>query len=150
LTSTVAIAISPSTGSLDPSFYPMPLDFQKARNWLSQFDFHNLFIDELGWKQPSSQKVESLEVEGTSYERKRIAEMAGVPVLEITSTDGEIPKADDRTKIHKAISEVVSLENLLIFVNGDRTRSLWYWAKRDRKPMPARKLMSVISLLICC
>jgi len=94
--------------------------------------------------------VESLEVEGTSYQRKRIAEMAGVPVLEITSTDGEIPKADDRTKIHKAISEVVSLENLLIFVNGDRTRSLWYWAKRDRKPMPARKLMSVISLLICC
>ena len=109
----------------------MPLDFQKARDWLNQFDFHNLFIDELGWKQPSSQKVESLEVEGTSYERKRIAEMAGVPVLEITSTDGEIPKADDRTKIHKAISEVVSLENLLIFVNGDRTRSLWYWAKRD-------------------
>lgn len=70
-------------------------------------------------------------MEGTSYERKRIAEMAGVPVLEITSTDGEIPKADDRTKIHKAISEVVSLENLLIFVNGDRTRSLWYWAKRE-------------------
>ena len=109
----------------------MPLDFQKARNWLNQFDFHNLFIDELGWKQPSRQKVESLEVEGTSYQRKRIAEMAGVPVLEITSTDGEIPKADDRTKIHKAISEAVSLENLLIFVNGDRTRSLWYWAKRD-------------------
>jgi hypothetical protein len=110
----------------------MALDFQKARDWLSKFDFHNLFIDELGWNQPSSQKVvESLEVEGANYERRRIAEMAGVPVLEITAADGEIPKAEDRTKIHKEISEAVSLENLLIFVNGDRTRSLWYWAKRE-------------------
>lgn len=109
----------------------MALDFQKARDWLSQFDFHNLFIYELGWKQPSSQKVESLEVDGTCYERKRIAEMAGVPVLEITAADGEIPKAEDRTKIHKEISEAVSIENLLLFVNGDRTRSLWYRAKRD-------------------
>lgn len=110
----------------------MPLDFQKARDWLSQFDFHNLFIDELGWNQPSSQKVvESLSIEGITYERRRIAEMAGVPVLEITAANGEIPKADDRTRIHKEISEAVSIENLLLFVNGDRTRSLWYWAKRE-------------------
>ncbi|MGB7441722.1 MAG: RNA-binding domain-containing protein, partial [Coleofasciculaceae cyanobacterium] len=35
-----------------------------------------------------------------------------------------------RTAIHKEITEKIA-ENLLIFVDKERTRSLWYWVKRE-------------------
>lgn len=109
----------------------MPLNFQKAKDLLYSFDFHQLFIEEMGWNQPSTDRTESVVVEEVTYERRRIAEMSEVPIFEITAPDGEIPSGDVRLKIYKEISEGVSLENLLIFINGDRTRSLWYWAKRE-------------------
>ncbi len=91
---------------------------------------NNIFIDELGWSQPSSSRSEQLEIEGQIYMRTRIAEMSGVPVFEITATDGDIPTADTRLEIYKAIAQQFA-ENLLIFINQNRTRSLWYWAKRE-------------------
>ncbi|MGF1566494.1 MAG: hypothetical protein ACFCVD_00180 [Nodosilinea sp.] len=109
----------------------MPLDFfQKANNLLYDFNFHGLFIEEMGWNQPVSRRPEPVTVEEVTYERSRIAEMAEVPVFEVTAPDGEIPSGELRAKIYKAIAENFA-ENLLIFVNGDRTRSLWYWAKRE-------------------
>lgn len=56
--------------------------------------------------------------------------MSGVPVFEITATDGEIPTADTRLAIYQAIAQQFA-ENLLIFIDQDRNRSLWYWAKRE-------------------
>ncbi|NJR59852.1 MAG: hypothetical protein HC769_14035 [Cyanobacteria bacterium CRU_2_1] len=108
----------------------MPVNFQNARNLLYEFRLHDLFIDELGWSQPSSARPEELEIEGQTYSRIRIAEMSGVPVFEITATDGEIPTADTRLEIYRAIAQQFA-ENLLIFINQNRTRSLWYWAKRE-------------------
>jgi type I restriction-modification system DNA methylase subunit len=108
----------------------MAIDFQRSRDFLSDFDFHNLFIEELGWSRPSSNRAESVMVEEVTYQRQRIAEMADVPVFEVTAPDGEIPLGEARLKVYKAIAESFA-ENLLIFVNGDRTRSLWYWAKRE-------------------
>ncbi|QYO67835.1 hypothetical protein [Leptolyngbya sp. 7M] len=112
------------------SFSIMPLNFQNARNLLYEFRLRNLFIDELGWSQPSSSRSEPLEIEGQIYTRTRIAEMSGVPVFEITATDGDIATADTRLEIYKAIAQQFA-ENLLIFIDQNRTRSLWYWAKRE-------------------
>ena len=134
----------------------MPVDFQQARRLLDAFDFHTLFIELFGWQQPTSDRVEHLEVENARFERKRIAQMAEVPIFELTSADGEIPSGELRAKIHKEIAEGVSLENLLIFVNANRTRSLWFWAKREGskfyprtdtyiKGQPADLLLSKIS-----
>jgi hypothetical protein len=108
----------------------MPLNFQTAKDLLYAFDFHRLFIEAMGWNQPVSRRPEPVTVEEVTYERSRIAEMAEVPVFEVTAPDGEIPNGELRAKIYKAIAENFA-ENLLIFVNGDRTRSLWYWAKRE-------------------
>jgi hypothetical protein len=104
--------------------------FKQAKDRLSEFDFHRLFIEVLGWNQPSNDRAEPVVVEDITYERQRIAEMSAVPVFEVTAPDGDIPKGEERAKIYKAIAESFA-ENLLIFVNGDRTRSLWYWAKRE-------------------
>ena len=108
----------------------MPFNSDKAQDRLYEFKLQELFILELGWSQPASRNPESLEVEGQTYQRSQIAQMSGVPIFEITSPDGDIPTAEIRNAIYKAIAEQFA-ENLLIFVNQQRTRSLWYWAKRD-------------------
>ena len=134
----------------------MSVDFQQARRLLDDFDFHTLFIELFGWQQPASDRVEQMEVENARFERKRIAQMSEAPIFEITSADGEIPSGERRAKIYREISAGVSLENLLIFVNANRTRSLWFWAKREGskfyprtdtyiKGQPADLLLSKIS-----
>lgn len=108
----------------------MPFNSDKAQDRLYEFKLQELFILELGWSQPASRNPESLEMEGQTYQRSRIAQMAGVPIFEIASPDGDIPTAEICNAIYKAIAEQFA-ENLLIFVNQSRTRSLWYWAKRE-------------------
>src|SRR5689334_11793516 len=108
----------------------MPLDFHRTRDLLYEFNFGELFIDVLGWAQPSTKKAVSLDVEGQIYYYKRIAEVSGVVIFEVTAEDGEIPEAKQRAAIHKEITERIA-ENLLIFVDEKRTRSLWYWVKRE-------------------
>lgn len=108
----------------------MPLDFHRTRDLLYDFNFGELFIDVLGWAQPSTKKAVLLDVEGQIYHYKRIAEVSGVVIFEVTAEDGEIPEAKQRAAIHKEITERIA-ENLLIFVDEKRTRSLWYWVKRE-------------------
>lgn len=108
----------------------MTLNFERTRNYLYDFRFKDVFIEELGWFQPSSTRVESLEIEGKNYKYFRIAEAAKVAIFEVTAKDGEIPEAAIRKAIQSEIESRVA-ENLLIFVDGERTRSLWYWVKRE-------------------
>ena len=108
----------------------MPLNFQRTRDLLYEFNFGELFIDVLGWSQPSTKKAIPLEIEDKTYQYQRIAEASGVVVFEVTAKDGKIPEAKQRTAIHKEVTERIA-ENLLIFVDEERTRSLWYWVKRE-------------------
>ena len=108
----------------------MPLDFGHTRDLLDTFNFGELFIDVLGWSQPVSKKAVALEIEEQTYYYQRIAEASGVVVFEVTAKTGKIPEAKQRTAIHKEITERIA-ENLLIFVDEERSRSLWYWVKRE-------------------
>lgn len=108
----------------------MSLDFKRTRDLLDQFNFGELFIDVLGWSQPSTKKTVSFEVENQTYQYQRIAEASGVVIFELTAKNGQIPEAKQRAAIHKEITERIA-ENLLIFVDKERTRSLWYWVKRE-------------------
>jgi len=108
----------------------MSLNFKETRDLLYDFKFQNLFIQELGWSQPSRKKAETLEVESTTYQYQRIAEISGVAVFEVTVADGTIPEAKARAAIHQEITKLIN-ENLLIFIGKERTRSLWYWVKRE-------------------
>jgi Putative DNA-binding domain len=108
----------------------MALNFQRTRDLLREFRFEDLFIEELGWSQPARIKPIPLEIEEKTYQYKSIAEASGVAVFEVTATDGTIPQAKVRTDIHQEISKLKA-ENLLIFIDETRTRSLWYWVKRE-------------------
>jgi type I restriction-modification system DNA methylase subunit len=108
----------------------MSLNFQRTRDLLSNFQFSNLFIEELGWSKPSRQKPVSLKIDNKTYQYHKIAELSGVAIFEITAADGNIPEAKVRVAIHQEITKLIA-ENLLIFITEERTRSLWYWVKRE-------------------
>jgi hypothetical protein len=106
----------------------MTLNLKRSRQYLQEFDFRSLFIEELGWSIPTSRKVTAFEVEGLVFNRVAIAELAGVIVLEITAEVGQIPDSKLRSKIHQVISQIYA-ENLLIFLDQERRQSLWYWVR---------------------
>ncbi|MDD5482452.1 MAG: Eco57I restriction-modification methylase domain-containing protein [Kiritimatiellae bacterium] len=115
----------------------MPLNLNKARKCLANFDFQSLFIDELGWSHPVSNQALPMKIKDAVFTRQQIAQLAGVVVLEIVSKDGQIPDAKTRLALHREISALYH-ENLLIFVGERRTQSLWYWTKRQDGRISAR------------
>jgi hypothetical protein len=106
----------------------MALNLSRTRELLQDFDFSRLFIEELGWSRPSSSKLVQTD-NGVTFERRQIAQLAGVVVFEVW-TGESIPDAKARVAISKEISKLHH-ENLLIFVDEKRTQSLWYWVKRQ-------------------
>jgi hypothetical protein len=108
----------------------MAIDFTKTRERLKDFDFHRLFVEELGWSQPTTKVSTDMEVGGATFTRRQISQLAGIAVFEVIAQDGQIPDAKTRAAIHKEISATYH-ENLLIFIDKDRTQSLWYWVKRE-------------------
>lgn len=106
------------------------LNIERTRNLLQQFDFQALFIEELGWSQPTSRQAVNFSHDGVSYGRRQIAHLSGVVVLEIAAPDGKMPDAKSRAALHKEVSRHHH-ENLLIFLDQKRTQSLWYWIKRE-------------------
>jgi hypothetical protein len=108
----------------------MPLDPTSAREHLNAFDFKTLFIEDLGWSKPTNRETVPFECQDAAFIRQEIAALSGVVVFEVTAADGSIPDADTCKAVHKQVSELFH-ENLLIFLDAERTQSLWYWAKRE-------------------
>jgi hypothetical protein len=114
----------------------MAIHFERARRNLHQFDFHKLFVEELGWSHPANPRAVQFEIREAQFTRRPIAGLAGVAVFEVQASDGKIPDAKTRAAVHKEIAKLHH-ENLLIFLDAERTQSLWYWVKRqDGKAVP--------------
>jgi len=105
-------------------------NLERSRTLLQKFDFHTLFIEELGWEQPAQAKTDTLTVNGETYTRRQVAQLAGVVVFELTAPTGQMPEAKTRATVQQAVTEQY-YENLLIFIDAPRTQSVWYWVKRD-------------------
>jgi hypothetical protein len=106
------------------------LNIERTRDLLQCFDFKALFIEELGWSQPTGRQTVAFLHDGVSYERSQIAQLSGVVVFEIHSVNCRMPDAKARVALHKEVSRHHH-ENLLIFLDQHRTQSLWYWVKRE-------------------
>lgn len=117
----------------------MTIQVTRAREKLQAFDLRSLFVEELGWNLPPRGLAPvTWDHKGLLVTRTPIAELAGVVVFEVTTADGNIPDEPVRRSIHTDIAQY-HLENLLIFLNTERTSSLWYWVKRDgSKSYPRR------------
>lgn len=108
----------------------MPIQPARVKDCLSTFDFHGLFVEQLGWSQPGQTKSTGFLIGDEEFARRQIAQLGGVFVFEVTCAPGDIPSAKSRAAVHKEVA-ALHHENLLIFVNRERTQSLWYWVKRE-------------------
>lgn len=120
----------------------MAINRARVRKLLQDFDFRNLFIEEMGWGSVRVGRPVAMDIDDTRYMRQPIAQLSGVSVFEIYPADtiSKLPDAKTRAAIHKQI-EAVSHENILIFLddNKTRTQSMWYWVKRDGKKKQSRE-----------
>src|SRR5215213_11251388 len=108
----------------------MAIDMTRVRQALQAFDLHTLFIQELGWNKPRNAQPIQWKSKDVPVRRREIANLSGVVVFEVTIDNGAIPDEALRWAIANDVAQL-HLENLLIFVNQERTSSLWYWIKRE-------------------
>lgn len=120
----------------------MTLNFDTTRAYLNEFKFRELFVEILGWSSPRGLQGGDLTVEESGFRITPIAQLAGVGVFELRAENGQLPGASLRASIHKEISKLHH-ENLLIFLDGARTQSLWYWAKREGSRLIPREHLFV-------
>ncbi len=109
----------------------MPLNLQSTRQHLQNFDFRKLF-NELGWNNPphALTPADAEAKGGIRFHRAPVAELSGITVFEITTTDGTTPEPNDCAVIHAAVTKIAA-ENILIFTDKARTQCLLYWVKRE-------------------
>jgi len=105
-------------------------NISRTRKLLQEFDFNGVFVEELGWEQPAKLMSDKLLCDGQHYERTPVASLSGVMVFELLADDGKMPDGKARLAVEKQISQHYN-KNLLIFVNTQRTHSVWYWVKRE-------------------
>ncbi|MCW5970972.1 MAG: hypothetical protein KIT57_20915 [Blastocatellales bacterium] len=110
--------------------YMSNLNIQETRDLLQKFDFRRLFTESLGWSHARGQKTVAWQKTDKQGRRVMIAQLAGVAVFEVTSDDGHIPNSVTCRALANEISQL-HYENLLIFVDADRTQSLWLYVKRE-------------------
>ena len=117
------------------------LNIPRTRQLLEDFDFTTLFVDELNWGNPVTRKLDTITHDGKPYAYRHIAELAGVVVLEVTGSDGNMPDAKAREVLQRELTKNYH-ENLLIFLDNPNTQhptpntqrpsqSLWRWVKRE-------------------
>ena len=128
--------ISGIASKSSPGFF-MTFDFKSSREHLQGFDFEALFRSDLNWSNPTTKRVEAIEINAVTHQRRMIAQVAGVAVYEVVA--GQVPDAGVRQEIYRQTRET-SLEHLLIFVDEDRSQSYWHWVKRDGKKEVVRHL----------
>jgi len=114
------------------------LNIESVRRLLQLFDFKKLFVEELGWSNPPSNKIINETIKEVSFAGKPIAELSGAVVFEITTPNGDVPDPKQRQTIAKEIQKQ-HFENVLIFVDKDRKQSIWHWLKNQDKKMLSRE-----------
>ena len=112
------------------------LDLPAFQKHLAAFDFTRLFVEVLGWNNPPGEerRWRMGQVRNIAYERRMVAELAGVAVLQIVVSDNW-PDETQRMALWRHTSQHHH-ENLLIFTDRSDIpgQSLWYWVKRVKDP----------------
>jgi len=116
----------------------MPLDVTRTRQYLKDFNFKNLFIEELGWNHCSNQIDVTLD--GNTFSLSAVAEKHGMVAFTCSPSTGErIPDYSLRRKIERQTAKSVH-EHIIIYTDFDRTTQIWQWVKRETgKPTACRE-----------
>jgi hypothetical protein len=97
----------------------MPLDVVRTRHYLKDFNFKNLFIEELGWNHCSNQIDVTLDSNTLSL--SAVAEKHGMVAFTCNpSTTGLIPDYSLRRKIERQTVKSVH-EHIIIYTDNSNT-----------------------------
>ncbi len=105
----------------------LSLNIEQMYQCVRNFDFASLFVKELRWSPPINTQLTAID---NRHTRLEIARLSGVPVFEIHTASGKIPDAHIRDALYGELLPLFP-ESLLIFLDKERTQSLWYWIKRE-------------------
>jgi hypothetical protein len=117
----------------------MVVDATRLRQNLREFDFTNLFIEELGWDRLRVRPHE-IPVDGTAYTLTPVAEKRGFQVFTCSpGPEGEIPDRPTRMRIERELTRL-AFEHLIVFVDAGRAMQRWLWVRREPgKPLAPRE-----------
>lgn len=108
-----------------------------ARQMIGNYEFVNLFIEELGWNRLSGEHY--VTIDDDEFLISAIAEKAGFVVYSCTSDLGEIPDHSTRRRIEREVRKLVH-EHLIIFHDSEKTHQIWQWIRRETgKPEASRE-----------
>ena len=108
----------------------MQINVQQTRQYLKQFDFQGLFVNELGWDNHTQSL--NAEVGENEYTLTAVAEKRGMVVFECqtNTTEGVIPDSQTRHKIQREVAKSVH-ENFVIYTDAEKTTQIWQCARRE-------------------
>ncbi|NWF89932.1 MAG: SAM-dependent methyltransferase [Ignavibacteriaceae bacterium] len=106
----------------------MQLNINSIKSNLKQFGFKKLFIEDLGWNSFST-NLNPIAFNGTEYSFDPVAELSGMAIILCKSSNGIIPPAQIRKRIDREITKLF-FEHILIFIDPNKSKSVWLWMKR--------------------
>ncbi|MBW2708895.1 MAG: hypothetical protein JRD04_06380 [Deltaproteobacteria bacterium] len=105
------------------------LNIGRTRKLLQQFDFENLFIEELGWNRYSEQLL--ISVGANAFPLDAVAEKRGLVIFLYKTPPGtDFPPYALRRKIERQTAKTRH-EHLIIYVDREQTTQVWQWVKRE-------------------
>jgi len=116
----------------------MELNAARIRQLLKAFDFHPLFIEELGWDRHDAHL--DMAIDGRMIRLEALAQKRGMVAYLCPTAPGEpLPDYATRRKIESQAAKTAH-EHLIIFVDPDQTTQVWQWVRREPgKPTACRE-----------
>jgi N-6 DNA Methylase len=102
------------------------LPLEHIYDCLQKFDFATLFTSDLGWNQPATKRFIAID---NVYTRHEIARIGDLPVFEVSAAHGNLPDTQACIALYWELMALFPRKLLLIFINKDRSQSLWFWVK---------------------
>lgn len=107
----------------------MPLSKSRIQQHLRNFNFRQLFSEELGWDNPPA--AAAVLVDGQRYALTAIAHKRGLVAYQCPAPlGGRIPAYTVPRKIDQQATKSAH-EYLIIFTDPAQTTQIWYWVKRE-------------------
>jgi len=116
----------------------MAVNLDHIRQCLNQFDFHRLFVEELGWNRHSARL--EIPLDGQTFILSAVAEKCGLAAFICgAENNGRIPAYPRRRKIERQVAKN-AYEHLIIFTDENKTAQVWQWVRREQgRPSACRE-----------
>ena len=116
----------------------MATNRQHIRQNIQDFNFKQLFVNELGWDHLNEPPL-TIPCDGQTYTLRPLVEKRGVKVFVCDpDAQGKIPADPILRKIEREVTRH-AYEHFIIYVDAAKQRQVWQWVKREQgKPLAPR------------